>query len=431
MSKAVTTRAGLAVLAVLLLVAFAAGQPDRASAQGPSVDGFVQDPVTGVVESQYVASGITYTQDQATGDFAGVLFTSEDDLGTPSDPSDDVLHFGFSQTALINDNTYEANAIGWGFRRQGHSLKDLLQSEHIEVRLFDVNGVLQLDFFIDYATDADKKGGVIAEPIASTGVGGQDGSMILGDPAAIISAASSLEYNFNVYAGFATLGGREAWLANGCPDPTVTNPERIPANTYDAGTTADGTTPCEWIYELVYEWSVAKSAFPAGFDITDLNSIQILEVHNSPFKTGNPVPVPVITVSRESDPPSGSDVVTGQTITYTVSGTNSGNLALTNVVITDVIDINLENIVPLDGGAYNAGTRTITWPAIASFNPGDTVSVQFTADVIVGTPVDTQIFNTGTFSSPDIAGGSVDTNTTVHNVSGAPLIVLVKTLASK
>ena len=40
----------------------------------PTVDGFLRDPVTGVVEAAYVPSGITYTLDSATGIFAGILY---------------------------------------------------------------------------------------------------------------------------------------------------------------------------------------------------------------------------------------------------------------------------------------------------------------------------------------------------------------------
>ena len=198
------------------------------------------------------------------------------------------------------------------------------------------------------------------------------------------------------------------------------SPARIVTNTYDLGTTADPNDV--WIYETVYEWSVPVSAFGAsGYG----GGITISEVHNSPVKSGNPVPVPVITVSKTSDPASGSDVLGGQSILYTVTASNSGALALTDVVISDVIDTNLTNVVPLDGGSYDGGSRTVTWPSIPVFSPGDAVSVQFQADVIVATAVGTQIFNTGKISSPDLPT-DVFTNTTVHNVVGGPAIELIK-----
>jgi hypothetical protein len=53
--------------------------------------------VTGVVEAAYVIDGITYTQDQPTGEFAGLLYSAHDD---------DNLYFVFAQSPFINDNSY-------------------------------------------------------------------------------------------------------------------------------------------------------------------------------------------------------------------------------------------------------------------------------------------------------------------------------------
>ena len=368
-------------------------QPQPVSADGPSVEGFAQDPITGVVEAPYVVNGITYTQDQATGDFAGLLYTAEDS-GT--------LYFAFAQSVFINDNTYGANSIGWG--KRGHRLKDLLNSEHIKVQLFNNDGTLIYDFFIDYASDVGAtKGKKFIGPVESLGVTGGDGSIAAGDPSTV-DTDSSLAWN---------------WINNQTDPDDVNSPARIVTNTYDLGTTADPNDV--WIYETVYEWSVPVSAFGAsGYG----GGITISEVHNSPVKSGNPVPVPVITVSKTSDPASGSDVLGGQSILYTVTASNSGALALTDVVISDVIDTNLTNVV-LDGGSYDGGSRTVTWPSIPVFSPGDAVSVQFQADVIVATAVGTQIFNTGKISSPDLPT-DVFTNTTVHNVVGGPAIELIK-----
>ena len=384
----------LAVAVVVFAAMIVAGQSGWA--QTPEVDGFLRDPVTGVVEGAYVINGITYTQDQISGDFAGYLYTAEDGEN---------FYFGFEQSVYINDNTYQANAIGWPGKR-GHRLKDLLNSEHIKVKLYDCSGNLALEFFLDYATK-DRSSG----EMENLGVSGGDGAMLFGDPAHITGSGGGLVWNFNLASP--TYG-----------DKWNTNPQRVPTNTYDPGTTADPNAP--WIYELTYEWSVAKAAFPSGC----FGAIEILEVHNSPFKTGNPVPMPVLNVSKTSDPVSGSVVDPGQTITYEITATNVGMVTLNGVMITDVVDDNLDNVVPLDGGSYDAGTRTVSWGPVM-LAPAEFVTVRFQADVAPASPATgdcpngLKIFNTGVISSPDLPT-DVETNTTEHCVNPRPILTIVK-----
>ena len=206
----------------------------------PVVDGFVQDPVTGVVEDAYVVNGITYTQDQFGEEaFAGFLYTAEDN---------DNYYFAFAQSVFINDNSYGANGIGWGHIGKGHTLKALLQSEHIEVQLFNTNNnSLVLDFFLDYASSTTK--GKDIGGVEHLGATGGDGEMIFGDSADITASDSSLNWNFDEVNGAVPTFGAKF----------TDSPERTPSNTYDAGTSAKEESP--WIYETVYEWSIAKSAF--------------------------------------------------------------------------------------------------------------------------------------------------------------------------
>lgn len=384
------------VLAVTAAVLFAVLLAAPALAQSPTVDGFLRDPVTGVVEPAYVIDGITYTQDQISGDFAGFLYTAEDSGN---------FYFGFEQSVFINDNTYAQNAIGWPGKR-GHRLKDLLNSEHIKVKLFDCNGNLVLEFFLDYATKDRQTG-----EIENLGVTGGDGVMIFGDPAMITGSGAGLVWDMNLASPL-------------FPDRLNTNPQRVPTNTYDAGTTADPNAP--WIYELTYEWSVSKAAFPNGC----FGSIEILEVHNSPFKTGNPVPLPLLTVQKVADPASGSEVDPGQTITFTINAKNIGQTTFNNVMVTDVVDDNLDNVVPLDGGSYDEGTRTVSWGPF-TLGPAESISVQFQADVAPSTPATgdcpngLKIFNTGVISSTELPT-DVETNTTEHCVNPRPVLTITK-----
>jgi len=256
---------GAALLVAVVMLAFTL--PANAQLQlspAPVIDGYVADPVTGVVEEPYLISGITYTLDSMTGDFAGLLYFYEDA---------DYVYFAFAQSVHLSDNSYGVNGIGWTLGRD-HVLKDLYQSDHIEVQLYDTNGTLALDFFLDYATFAN-------DDIVCDGIDGADGYLVAGDGTYIVDASSSLEWNFQT----------TPYLY---PDRLIESPARTPTNTYDEGTTADPASP--WIYEQVYEFQIDKAAF-GGLGFGD---IQILEVHNSPLKSGaiNPVPTPLLSGSK-------------------------------------------------------------------------------------------------------------------------------------
>ena len=394
-SRRTSWRVGISVSLCTMIVL-----PALAWGESPVVDGYTRDPVTGVVEAPYVVKGITYTQDQTTGLFAGILYQAEDANN---------LYFAFEQSVRINDNTYGANAIGWEENKQGHQLKHLLLSEHAEIRMYDANSNLTLDFFLDYASQHSKitNGDVLCLGVTTAG---SDGQMVVGDASNVTGAGSSLAWNFN-------------HATPTYPNKDNTSPPRFPTNTYDSGTTADLSYP--WIYELVYEWSVKKSAFgAAGFGRLD-----ILEVHNSPFKPGaaNPVPVPILTVSKTANPPSGSDVARGLTITYSIHFKNEGNVALSNVVVTDTLDENLSSAVPLDGGTCSTPEcgpgSTLTWN-VGTLNAGESGTVRFTA-VVTPQPEATKIYNYATVTSPDLPMPAV-TNTTEHNIVASPVLEVAK-----
>lgn len=362
-------------------------------ASSPGVDGFVKDPVTGVVDPPYVVQGITYTQDQVSGNFAGLLYKAEDA---------DNVYLAFEQSVFINDNTYGTNSIGWNPKRL-HRLSDLLNSDRMGAKLFDKNGVLVLDFFMDYATQ-DKTTGFVQ----SLGATGGDGAINVGSATIIAAAQSSLYWDFNVAS--------PTWLTK----PTD-SPKRVPTNTYNVGTTADPNFP--WVYETTYEFAIRKSAFgTAGF-----GSVDVYNVHNSPPKTGgvDVTPIPRLVIKKEANPPSGSSVGAGSIITYTITATNVGTVALNNMVITDKVDLNLNTVVPLDGGTFNTSTRTITWN-VGTLGIGQTVQVRFTATVKTTALEGAKVFNTGAITASNLPSPAT-TNTTVHTVLAAPAIGLVKT----
>ena len=104
----------------------------------------------------------------------------------------------------------------------------------------------------------------------------------------------------------------------------------------------------EQLYELVYEWSVRKSAFgDAGF-----GSIALISAHNSPKKPGtdNPEPIPTVIGAKSALPVAGSTVSNGETIVYELTFTNVGDASLWSALVTDVVDDSLTAVTPLDGG---------------------------------------------------------------------------------
>ena len=107
----------------------------------------------------------------------------------------------------------------------------------------------------------------------------------------------------------------------------------------------------------------------------------------------------------------------GDTLTFTIFYKNTGNMDATGVVITDVVDTNLENINPQDGGIYDAGTRTVTW-SIGDVAVDTGGSVSFTADIVSPLDDGTIIYNTGTIDSDQTE--PEDTNTTETEVESPP-----------
>ncbi len=124
-------------------------------------------------------------------------------------------------------------------------------------------------------------------------------------------------------------------------------------------------------------------------------------------------PVPGYTHSKVSNPVSGTTVVGGDDITYTVTGTNTGATVLDPVVITDDLSNVLDHAVldgePVatvhnaDGSVASTGNaeldgETLTWTG--SLEPGQYVTVVYTvtidADVPAGTVVNNHLSSSAT-----------------------------------
>ena len=132
-----------------------------------------------------------------------------------------------------------------------------------------------------------------------------------------------------------------------------------------------------------------------------------------------------LTASKSANPTSGSNVVSGQTIAYAIAYGNTGGTApALNTVITDVVDLNLTNIVPISPGVFNPLTRTITWN-VGTVGIAVTGTVSFTATVV--SPLANVIIQNKAHVRHDKDASGFDTNTIMHNV-GNPNLTLVKSV---
>lgn len=189
------------------------------------------------------------------------------------------IHLRLTFNPDFVDNSYGETAIGWGSddaeeaeeppaapgkpgdkakpkkkKKNGHTFKDLVGSDHAEFQLFNKTGELVTQFKLDYIepTDATESG------YASAGVTGGDGKMIVGDAEWILGATSSLDRNLN------GCGLGEYLVDSPATDDAYTPNPDAPA----------------WDFRVVYEVWVAEEPF--GED--GFGDALIEYVHASPSK---------------------------------------------------------------------------------------------------------------------------------------------------
>jgi len=160
------------------------------------------------------------------------------------------------------DNSYGANAIGWGQR--GHTFKDLVGSDHAELSLFDGGLGLTSRFDIDYISS--NSGSTCG--YGALGVSGGEGKMLVGDAKYVLASTTSLDRDLNGcgYCTSSACGG----------DCTSTSPAT------DASYTPNSAAP-NWDFRVVYEvWMDAAVFGSAGF-----GGASITFVHASPSKASS------------------------------------------------------------------------------------------------------------------------------------------------
>jgi hypothetical protein len=204
----------------------------------------------------------------------GTLVPDPGTLAWTTDAAGNV-YAAFVQPLSINDNTYGANALGWG--SHGHQFNNLVGSDKAE---FDfVNGAGQKFIYtLDYIS-ADKNA---SSGFKSLGVTGGDGSVGHssvrgvtggGHTSDVLQAATSLDYDLN------TLGFKTFTTNSPATTPVALNPNGT--IDYSKGYNNPASAP-GWVYNIEYEVEVAGSAFgPSGFA-----GVTVPFAHDSPSKFG-------------------------------------------------------------------------------------------------------------------------------------------------
>jgi len=215
---------------------------------------------TGTVQGVLCAFGGTFTV--ASGTPAAIVEYLRETAG-----GQDYYRFRITFDPSFVDNTYGANAVGWGDK--GHTWKDLLGSDHAELELFDNQHVMVMQLKLDYIGLDDTR----TCGYASLGVSGGDGKVLVGDARHVLGSASSLARNLEG-CGY-------------CQSPACGGDCRVNSPSTDERWTANPEAPY-WDFRMRYETWIDAAAFGAsGF-----GGVNISYVHASPSKqTSNTITV--------------------------------------------------------------------------------------------------------------------------------------------
>lgn len=130
-----------------------------------------------------------------------------------------------------------------------------------------------------------------------------------------------------------------------------------------------------------------------------------------------------VTAQKTSVPADGSVVTVGSTVVYTITLTNSGQVAATNVTVTDTVPAGTSFVSADQGG--NQANGTVTWSGL-NVPAGGTTAVSFTVTVNTDDTDGQTIPNVARFTdvnTPGCSGDPCSTNTvtvTVHTAQLAP-----------
>ncbi len=97
----------------------------------------------------------------------------------------------------------------------------------------------------------------------------------------------------------------------------------------------------------------------------------------------------------------------GDVLTWTIQLPNSGTGPARGVVVSDVVSASLTDVAPLDGGVFDAATRTITWRLAGPIPPGEQAEVRFRSTIAPGTADGTAVSNQARVTTVDLPGETI------------------------
>jgi len=190
---------------------------------------------------------------RAANDTEQICFFSADDPDTPAARIDQVvevidgaewLHVRLTLNPNFVDNSFGETAIGWAAdaqddgkkkKKEGHTFKELVGSDHAEMKITDGNDDVVLHFKMDYISeDADSPSGY-----SSLGINGGDGKLLQGDAEWVAAATTSLDRNLNAC-------GLDEYVES---SPTPASSDQVSPEQAD------------WDYRVSYEVWVSTEAF--------------------------------------------------------------------------------------------------------------------------------------------------------------------------
>jgi uncharacterized repeat protein (TIGR01451 family) len=135
---------------------------------------------------------------------------------------------------------------------------------------------------------------------------------------------------------------------------------------------------------------VENVAIVSGDNFEDEEDEASVDIEEAPT-----LPQPTVTITKTANPTS---VSAGGNVVYTLVVTNTGDVPLTSLIVTDNLPTQLTNPrnLVLPTGATGRFTNNELQVTLASLEPGARVTITFTATVVAGTSPNTPIVNTAT-----------------------------------